>query len=94
MVPVVLLSRFVSVGIPALVLRPFLSRRTPHAVKVLTWGGLRGGLSVALALSLPDFEQRDLVVLSTYVVVLFSLLAQAPTLSRLLALLKIGRDRP
>ena len=93
MVPVVLLSRFVSVGVPALALRPFLSRRTPHAVKVLTWGGLRGGLSVALALSLPDFEEKDLIVLSTYAVVLFSLLVQAPTLGRLFAVLKIGRGR-
>jgi CPA1 family monovalent cation:H+ antiporter len=90
MVPVVLLARFVSVGVPALVLRPFLSRSTPHAVKVLTWGGLRGGISVALALSLPDFAQKDLLVLSTYAVVLFSLLVQAPTLGRLFAALGIG----
>jgi monovalent cation:H+ antiporter, CPA1 family len=51
LVPVVLAGRFVSVGLPGLVLRRFLSRRTPHAIKLLTWGGLRGGISVALAFS-------------------------------------------
>ncbi|HEY8048195.1 MAG TPA: sodium:proton antiporter [Ramlibacter sp.] len=91
LVPVVLVARFISVGAPAIVLRPFLQRRTPHAVKVLTWGGLRGGLSVALALSLPDFGQKDLLVLGTYAVVLFSLLVQAPTLGLLLKRLGLGR---
>ncbi|HUR88920.1 MAG TPA: sodium:proton antiporter [Ramlibacter sp.] len=91
LIPVVLLARFVSVGAPALLLRRFLRRRTPHAVKVLTWGGLRGGLSVALALSLPQFEEKDLLVLGTYAVVLFSLLVQAPTLGPLLRRLDLGR---
>jgi CPA1 family monovalent cation:H+ antiporter len=91
LVPVVLAARFISVGAPALVFRRFLRRRAPHAVKVLTWGGLRGGLSVALALSLPVFEQRDLLVLATYAVVLFSLLVQAPTLGPLLRRLGLAR---
>jgi monovalent cation:H+ antiporter, CPA1 family len=84
LVPVVLVARFVSVAGPAVFLRPFLRHRTPHAVKVLTWGGLRGGLSVALALSLPPSPSRDLIVMATYAVVLFSLLVQAPTLGMLL----------
>jgi CPA1 family monovalent cation:H+ antiporter len=79
------------VGLPAVALRRFIRRQTPHAVKVLTWGGLRGGLSVALALSLPDFESRDLVVMATYSVVLFSLLVQAPTLGMLLRRLGLAR---
>jgi CPA1 family monovalent cation:H+ antiporter len=90
-VPVVLAARFLSIALPALVLGRFLKRRTPHAVKVLTWGGLRGGLSVALALSLPAFESRELFVLATYCVVLFSLLVQAPTLGSLLR--RLGLDR-
>ena len=91
LVPVVLFARFVSVALPALPLRRFLRHRTPHAVKVLTWGGLRGGLSVALALSLPEFEARDLIVMATYSVVLFSLLVQAPTLGMLLRRLGLAR---
>jgi CPA1 family monovalent cation:H+ antiporter len=88
---VVLVARFISVALPGVVLRRFLRRRTPHAVKVLTWGGLRGGLSVALALSLPQFESRELFVLATYCVVLFSLLVQAPTLGILLRRLELGK---
>jgi CPA1 family monovalent cation:H+ antiporter len=57
---------------------------SPHVVKILTWGGLRGGISVALALSLPDSENRDLLVVCTYVVVLFSVLVQGVTLPALL----------
>jgi monovalent cation:H+ antiporter, CPA1 family len=80
LVPVVLAARFLSVGVPAVLLRPWLERRSPHAVKVLTWGGLRGGISVALALTLPDFPARDTFVMGTYAVVFFSLLVQATTL--------------
>jgi monovalent cation:H+ antiporter, CPA1 family len=90
MIPVVLVSRFVSVGVPALLLRPWLKRRTPHAVKVLTWGGLRGGISIALALSLPAFPARDTLVMGTYAVVFFSLLVQAPSLGWFLRRLRIG----
>jgi CPA1 family monovalent cation:H+ antiporter len=90
LVPIVLLARFLSVGLPAVVLGPWLKRRTPHAVKVLTWGGLRGGISVALALSLPEFPARDTLVVGTYTVVLFSLLVQAPTLAWYLQRLGVG----
>jgi CPA1 family monovalent cation:H+ antiporter len=90
LVPVVLAARFASVGLPALVLSPWLKHRSPHGVKVLTWAGLRGGISVALALSLPAFEARDTLILGTYAVVLFSLLVQAPTLGWYLRRLGIG----
>ena len=50
-IPIVLLARWIAVSLPVTLLRPWRSF-TPHAVKVMTWGGLRGGISVALALSL------------------------------------------
>ncbi len=81
-IPVVLSARFISVGIPIGLLRP-LRNFSPHAVKILTWGGLRGGISVALALSLPPVPARDVIVAMTYIVVVFSILVQGLTIGRL-----------
>lgn len=81
-IPIVLLARFVSVFIPVAVLH---SRRdsTPHLVKIMTWGGLRGGISVALALSLPLGPERELILTMTYGVVIFSILVQGLTVPAL-----------
>jgi CPA1 family monovalent cation:H+ antiporter len=57
---------------------------TPHVVKILTWGGLRGGISVALALSIPETESRDLIIVMTYIVVVFSILVQGLTVKPLI----------
>jgi len=82
-IPVVLAARFLSVAVAALV--PGLRQDfPPYVVAVLTWGGLRGGISVALALALPAGAFRDAIIAVTYVVVLFSILVQGLTLSRLL----------
>ncbi|MFD1872645.1 cation:proton antiporter [Hymenobacter bucti] len=72
---VVLVARWVSVGLPLVLLRRFypFDRQT---LRVLTWGGLRGGVSVALALSLPESMPRELLVGVTYVVVIFSIIGQ------------------
>jgi CPA1 family monovalent cation:H+ antiporter len=86
-IPVVLLARYASVGIPKGLL-VLIDKSTRHSVKIMTWGGLRGGISIALALSLPKFPQQDMLIIATYVVVLFSLLVQAPTLGALLRKLK------
>jgi len=82
-VPLVLAARFVSVGLPVWVLS-FWRAFTPHVTKILTWGGLRGGISVALALSLPVGPERDLLLTATYLVVIFSILVQGLTMPRLL----------
>ncbi len=80
-VPVVLLGRWMSVVISLLFDRARSTANTA-VVTVLTWGGLRGGISIALALSMPQFEGRSLLVSATYAVVLFSLLVQGTTLKR------------
>ncbi|MGB2957814.1 MAG: sodium:proton antiporter [Bacteroidota bacterium] len=78
----VLVGRFVSVG---LTVRVMALRRqfSPGVVRVLTWGGLRGGISIALALSLPASAERDLIVTATYIVVIFSVLVQGLTIGSL-----------
>ena len=57
----------------------------PNTVKLLVWGGLRGGISVALALSLPAGPEREVVLAMTYVVVVFSILVQGLTIGRVAA---------
>jgi CPA1 family monovalent cation:H+ antiporter len=86
---IVLLARFIAVGVPVTLQRPF-REFSPHAIKVLTWGGLRGGISVALALTLPTGPERDAILTMTYVVVGFSILVQGLTLKRLLRAWKLS----
>ncbi len=71
----VLVARWVSVGLPLVLLKRFYPFDR-QMLRVLTWGGLRGGISVALALSLPDSMPRTLLVGVTYVVVIFSIIVQ------------------
>jgi CPA1 family monovalent cation:H+ antiporter len=83
MIPVVLIARWVSVALPVRLLRD--RELSPDTVKVLTWGGLRGGISVALALSLPPGPERELLLTVSYVVVVFSILVQGTTLKRVVS---------
>ncbi len=80
-VPALLLARWISVSLPIAVLRRW-RKFTPGAVTLLTWGGLRGGISVALALSLPAGRERNVVLALTYVLVVFSILGQGLTIGR------------
>jgi CPA1 family monovalent cation:H+ antiporter len=82
MIPVVLLARGISVGLPISLLRGLRRAVSPNAIKLLTWSGLRGGISVALALSLPKGGHNDLIVTVTYVVVAFSIVVQGLTGSK------------
>ena len=84
-IPAVLLARFISVATPITLLRRY-RRFSPRVIEILTWGGLRGGISVALALSLPAGAERDVILFTTYGVVIFSILVQGLTIGRLVAI--------
>lgn len=86
-IPLVLVARFISVGLPVSLLR-FKNTYSPHAIKILTWGGLRGGISVALVLSLPAGPYREPLIAATYAVVLFSILVQGLTVGRVASMAK------
>jgi CPA1 family monovalent cation:H+ antiporter len=84
-----LLARFAAVFIPVLLLQ----RRQEFSngiVPIMTWGGLKGGISVALALSLPDSEWKPMILAATYVVVIFSIIVQGLTIAPLAK--RLGRE--
>ena len=81
-IPIVLTARLISVAAPVAGLSicvPFMQGTIP----VLTWGGVRGGISIALVLSVPEFSQKPLILAATYAVVIFSILVQGLTLAPL-----------
>ena len=81
-IPLVLCARLFAVATPITLLRQLGSRQfSPHVVKILAWGGLRGGISVALALSLPPGPERDLFLVVTYMIVIFSIVVQGLTIA-------------
>jgi len=80
-VPIVLVARFVAVAVPLGVLG-LRQQFTVGSIPVLTWGGLRGGISVALALSLPAVEAKESILAITYTVVVFSIIVQGLTFKR------------
>lgn len=84
---IVLTARLIGVTIPIFAMKPFRSFE-PKTIEILTWGGLRGGISVALALSLTDVDfpdaVKDTILFTTYCVVVFSILVQGLTIGKLL----------
>jgi len=76
---IVLLSRVVVIYIPILTASKFF-KLTVKDAKLLTWGGLRGGLSLALVLSLPESEAKSILLIITYCCVLFSIIVQGLTI--------------
>lgn len=84
LIPATLLARFLAVSLPLAGLRFVKESFDPGTVRVLTWGGLKGGVSVALAMSLPPFEGRDAILTITYIIVAFSIIVQGLTVGRLI----------
>lgn len=82
-VPLVLFARFLAVGGPVLVMNRFRSFAR-GTIPILTWAGLRGGISVALALSIPEIPEKSPILAATYAVVLFTLIVQGLSLRRLI----------
>jgi CPA1 family monovalent cation:H+ antiporter len=88
-IPVALIARWLSVALPIWT----LGRRGGFIrglIPILTWSGLRGGISVALALSLPQFPGKDHILAATYAIVVFSILVQGLTTRRLLVYYRVG----
>ena len=82
MIVLTLAARALTVAVPVVAFQGFF-RLPKGAATVLTWGGLRGGISVALALSLPPGPQRDIVLALTYCIVVASILVQGLTIGKL-----------
>lgn len=77
-----LVARLAAVAVPVLMLRPFRGF-SEGVIPVMTWGGLKGGISVALALSLPEGEWKPLILTATYMVVIFSIVVQGLSVASL-----------
>lgn len=92
-IPLVLAARIVAVGAPLGAMRPWLSMGR-LALPTLVWGGLRGGISIALALSLAEGEARTTILAVTYVVVLFSVIVQGGTVGGLIRRLSPKATEP
>jgi len=91
MIPIVLAARFLSVVIPMSFLKVW-RRYPPYSIRIMTWGALRGGLAIALALAIPDGKIRDLILPITYGVVIFSILVQGSTVKFLIKRCKNAHD--
>ena len=80
---IVIFSRYITIFLSNFILKKSNRANTKERT-VLTWAGLRGGISIALALTLPESEVRDLILYTTYVVVVFSIIAQGLTIEKLI----------
>ncbi len=92
-IPLILAVRWITVAIP---MKLFHLKRAipPFTIAILTWGGLRGGLAIALALSIPNGQYRELILVMTYAVVAFSILIQGTTINSLVKLANRDKKEP
>jgi CPA1 family monovalent cation:H+ antiporter len=90
-IPLIFAGRWASLAGPSALLTLVDGGVKPGLVAVLTWAGVRGGLSVAMALSLPPSRERAVILAATYVVVVFSIVVQSLTLERVIVRMGYGR---
>jgi len=88
---IVLLARWVAIFVPTKFMA-FKYRFSPQTVKVLVWGGIRGGVSIALALSIPVNEYSQIIISITYCVVVFSIIVQGLTIAKVANPKKIATE--
>ncbi len=86
-----LIGRLVAVALPVILMKPF-REYSRGVVPIMTWGGLKGGISVALALSLPDSDWKPLILTATFFVVIFSIIVQGLTIAPLAKCLRRAPD--
>ena len=86
---VVLFARYISIKIPTLII-PFKEKFSSGTIKILVWGGLRGGVSIALALSIAEGPFKQVLIAATYFVVVFSIIVQGLTIGKLAKKIKIS----
>ena len=92
-VPIVLAARLIAVGMPLFLLKR-IQNLGPAAVPLLWWGGLRGGISIALALSIPKGPPQEFILAATYAAVIFSVLVQGSTIGKLARRYKPLEEEP
>lgn len=90
-IAVVLLARFISIWGPSKFML-FRSTFSPQTIKVLFWGGIRGGVSIALAISIPKSEYSNAILSITYCVVVFSIIVQGLTIAKVANPKKIAKE--
>lgn len=90
---IVLLARFISIWLPTKFI-PFKEKFSKGTIKILVWGGLRGGVSIALALSIDDGPHKKVILAVTYFVVVFSIIVQGLTVGKVANKILVKEQRP
>ena len=90
-IPIGLACRYISLMVPVKLFQKRLDF-VPNTTLIMTWGGLRGAISIALALGLTESMERDLFLVITYVIVIFSILVQGLTVEKLIAKLNLNSN--
>jgi CPA1 family monovalent cation:H+ antiporter len=92
LIPLILLARYAALSGPIQIFKKRLNF-VPRTGLIMTWGGLRGGISIALALSLTEHMERELFLTITYIVVVFSILVQGLSLETLVKRLGVTSEK-